>query len=134
MPYQNYPDGLYLIKRKSLEKSVDHYAIWIVGRRLNAFKVDGRFPVLFHQTNTGLRIDGFQHTGTWEVVGKIVDEAGAVDRMMHVANYNPQYELLSNNCEQIARYVATGKHESTQVQGVFIFAGLVAAAVLIARL
>lgn len=34
----------------------------------------------------------------------------------------PSYDLFGNNCENFARYVATGKRESTQVQAVGILA------------
>ena len=129
MPYQDYPDGMYLVKKRSPEKTVDHYAILIIGRRLKQFRIDGRHPVLFHQSPPRLRVDYFQNTGEWQVLGKIVDEGAAILRMTNVAAYKPDYLLLANNCEQVARYVASGRHESTQVQGWMILGGLALVAV-----
>ncbi len=103
MPYQGYPDGLYLLKQKSQDKGVDHYGILDVGNRIN------------HPQDTGVRA----------VLGRITDEAHAIQRMMG-ALQNPGYDLFGHNCEHFARYVATGNMESTQLQAVGVIAGLTA--------
>lgn len=128
MPFQTLGDGLYLVKQKSLNKpGIEHYGILDVGNRLRHPNVDGVNPTIVHQTPPQLRIDWFANTGNWEVLGKITDENMAIERIKYAAN-NPGYDLFGNNCEQFARYVATGKHESTQLQAVTIL-GLTALAI-----
>ena len=125
MPYSGYQDGLYLMKQNSSEKGVDHYGILDVGNRINNPQVDGRYRVVIHQTPPSIRIDWLQNTGTWTVLGRITDEPDAIARMQ-AAFQNPDYDLFGHNCEHFARYVATGKAESTQLQAVGIVIGLVA--------
>jgi len=63
---------------------------------------------------------------------KIEDESNAIRRLI-VACSNSIYNTTGNNCEHFARYVATGKRESHQVQvaglvGVLVGLAWVAAA------
>jgi hypothetical protein len=60
-------------------------------------------------------------------MGHITDEDDAVHRIRR-ANEDPQYSLLGHNCEHFARYVATGRRESHQVQIIGVIAGLAALA------
>jgi len=125
MPYQQYSDGLYLLKQKSEGKGVDHYGILDVGNRIAHPNVDGQQPVVIHQTPPTIKLDWLQNTGTWAVLGRITDEEDAKIRMAE-AFKNPRYNLFGHNCEHFARYVATGHHESTQLQAIGVVAGLVA--------
>lgn len=125
MPYLQYKDGLYLLKQKSQTKGVDHYGIMDVGNSLGLPQVNGLHPVVVHQTPPSVTLNWLQETGSWEVLGKITDEANAIDRMKN-SLANPAYDLFGHNCEHFARYVATGKRESTQLQAVGFVAGLVA--------
>ena len=127
MPYQQYPDGLYLLKQKSEAKGVEHYGILDIGNRINHPQVDGRHPVVIHQTPPSIKLDWLQNTGAWSVLGRIADENDARARM-NAAFQDPTYNLFGHNCEHFARYVATGRHESTQLQAVGIVAGLAALA------
>lgn len=127
MPYQQLNDGLYLVRQKSAEKGVDHYGILDVGNRINHPQVIPIQPVVIHQRPPRIQADWLQNTGEWAVLGKITDEADAISRM-HKAAENPNYDLFGHNCEHFARYVATGKRESTQVQVAVAIAGLVALA------
>jgi hypothetical protein len=117
MPYQGYPDGLYLVKRKSLTKGVDHYGILDIGGRVGGghHSYPGSEPMVAHQVDTGLQYDAFIGTGIWVVLHKVPDEALALQRMREAAK-NPAYDLFGNNCEHFARFVATGTRESTQLQ------------------
>ena len=116
MPFQSYHDGLYLVKQKSQNKlGIEHYGILDIGNRLAHAMADGINPTVVHQTPPQLRIDWFGGTGMWVVLGQITDEEMAKKRIKHAAN-NPQYDLFGHNCEQFARFVATGNHESTQLQ------------------
>lgn len=123
MPYAGLADALYLVQQPSASKGVDHYGILDVGNRIRHQDVDGRQPVVIHQTPPSLTLNWLQDTGAWKVLGRITDERDAIDRM-NKAWETPNYNLFGNNCEHFARYVATGVRESKQVQsGVFI-AGL----------
>lgn len=125
MPYQGYPDGLYLVKQKSETKGVEHYGILDIGnRRQDPNFWDGR-PVVIHQVFPTLRADLFERTGQWAVLGRITDETMAFERMREAAK-NPKYDLFGNNCEHFARFVATGRRESLQLQGAAIAAGALA--------
>lgn len=84
-------------------------------------------PVVIHQFPPEIRIDWLQDTGQWEVLGRITDEAEAMSRI-EMARCSPAYDLVGHNCEHFARYVATGKRESIQVQAAMLVAGLVALA------
>ena len=128
MPYEHLDDGLYLLKQKSAEKGVDHYGILDVGNRLRHPEVVAQVqPVVVHQRPPRIQLDWLQNTGQWQVLGKITDEADAIVRMMAAAK-NPKYDLFGHNCEHFARYVATGRHESTQIQAAVVLAGLAAIA------
>lgn len=89
-------------------------------------------PVVVHQTPPKARADWFEGTGTWQVLGRITDEAYALNRMREALR-TPHYNLFGNNCEHFARYVATGKRESTQVQGAVVMVGLAALTVAALR-
>ncbi len=123
MPYQGVPDGLYLVKRRSEAKGVDHFGILDVGNRLGYPQASQ--PVVLHQVPPAVRADWLQNTaGPWTILGRILDEAGAINRINEAAR-NPRYDVLGNNCKHFARYVATGKRESPQLQGVVAGVGLV---------
>ena len=125
MPYQQYSDGLYLLKQTSPGKGVDHYGILDVGNRIGHPQVDRLHPVVIHQTPPSIRIDWLQATGSWSVLGRIVDETDAIRRMMH-AFRNPSYDLFGHNCEHFASFVAIGVPQSGQLRAVGIVAGLAA--------
>lgn len=127
MPYQNLNDGLYLVRQKSAAKGVDHYGILDVGNRINHPQVLPIQPVVIHQSPPRIQIEWLQNTGEWIVLGNITDEADAIARMRKAAE-NPNYDLFGHNCEHFARYVATGRRESTQIQVAVAVAGLVALA------
>jgi hypothetical protein len=125
VPYQGFSDGLYLLKQKSQAKGVDHYGIMDIGNRLNQSLPFGAQPVVVHQTPPSLRMDWLQNTGQWEVMGRITDEPAAIARINEAAK-TPNYDLFGNNCEHFARYAATGRRESTQLQTAVVVAGLAA--------
>ena len=129
MPYQGHPDGLYLLVQRSEEKGVDHYGILDIGNRIGGPHVDGRHPVVIHQTPPSIRLDWLQGTGIWRVLGKITDEGHAI-RRMRIAFLNPAFDLFGHNCEQFARFVATGVNESTQLQAIGFVVGLTALAIV----
>lgn len=120
MPFQGLHNGLYLVKQKSQNKpGIEHYGILDIGNRLMIPTADSINPTVVHQTPPRLRVDWFAGTGNWEILGQITDEKMALERIKYAAN-NPAYDLFGHNCEQFARFVATGKHESTQLQAAAI--------------
>jgi hypothetical protein len=130
MPFKDLPDGLFLVRQRSTTKLVDHYGILDVGNRTQHPQVwPGSQPTVVHQYPAGLRIDWLQHTGAWDVLGQVFDEPYARERLRLAAS-NAKYDLFGNNCEHFARFVTTGKKESTQVQAGLFVAGLVALAML----
>ena len=133
MPYNGFRNGLYLIKQKAQMKGilVDHYGILDIGDRLN-LRPNGGQPVVFHQTPPRIRTDWLANTGNWVVLGRINDERYAIARI-NKALENDKYDLFGNNCEHFARFVATGRRESTQLIGAVVILGLVVLTVMIAK-
>lgn len=125
MPYQNLNDGLYLVRQKSAAKGVDHYGILDVGNRIKHPQVIPVQPVVIHQRPPHIQLDWLQNTGEWMILGVITDEADAITRMNEAVE-NPNYDLFGHNCEHFARFVATGKRESTQIQVAVVLVGLAA--------
>jgi hypothetical protein len=123
MPFQGWPDGLYMVVQHSAQKGVDHYGILDVGNNLSYSAAPE--PVIVHQSPPGVRAELLSSTGPWRVIGQIVDYAGARARLQ-AALANPRYDLLGNNCEHFARYVATGRRESRQLQSTLLVAGSIA--------
>ncbi len=131
MPYNGLGNGLYLIKQNSQVKgiSVEHYGILDIGNRLN-LQAYGWSPVVIHQTPPRIRTDWLENTGEWTVLGRITDERYAIARI-NKALENDKYDLFGNNCEHFARFVATGKRESMQLQTAALLMGLIALIVFV---
>jgi hypothetical protein len=123
MPYQYLSDGLFLLRRPSPEKGVDHYGVLDVGNRFGLGGADGVQPVVAHQTPPSVTFDWFQDTGTWYVIGQVTDEEAAITRL-NIALSTPGYDLFGHNCEHFARFVTTGVWESKQLQAAGLVAGL----------
>lgn len=132
MPHRIRRAGLYLMIQKTQMKGVlvDHYGILDVGNRMNLSKA-GWQPLVIHQTPPQIRLDQLADTGDWKVLGKITDETDAISRINRAIE-NSAYDLFGNNCEHFARYVATGRRESTQLQALGLVAGLLAIVVILA--
>jgi hypothetical protein len=123
-PCEEMPHGLYLVSQHNAAKGVDHYGVVDIGNRLANSLHDGTSPILIHQTPPSIRMDVF--AGTWKSLGKITDEAGAIARI-NLALEDPRYDLFGHNCEHFARFVATGRRESTQLQATVAVVGGIAA-------
>ncbi len=133
MPNNGLSNGLYLIRQKCQMKGilVDHYGILDIGDRLN-LRPNGCQPVVIHQTPPRIRTDWLENTGEWAVEGKITDEQYAIARI-NKALQNDKYDLFGNNCEHFARFVATGKRESTQLQTVALVIAVIAFVFIIVK-
>ena len=123
MPYQHLADGLYLLKQRSTLKPVDHYGVLDVGNRLRLIHAGPSQPVVVHQTPPAITTNWIWDTGSWLVIGKVQDETRAIARL-HRALRDPTYDVFGNNCEQFARFVATGVRESTQLRAAVVLAGI----------
>jgi hypothetical protein len=115
MPHAGLPDGLYLAKQLSARKRVDHFGIIDVGNRLGHPSVrPGDPPVVVHRTSQGLRLQWLHETDPWPECQHIVDEAGAMERIREAFK------------DHFARFVASGKKHSIQVQAGLFVVGLAA--------
>jgi hypothetical protein len=74
-----------LLKQRSIQKGVDHYAILDIGNRLHSDWNRGGRRVIVYQSPPILRADWAEATGDWEIVGHVVDEADARARMAMAA-------------------------------------------------
>ena len=124
-------DGLYLIKQKCQVKGVlvDHFGILDIGNRLR-LPVEGKSPVVIHQTPPRIRTDWLANMGKWELMNQITDEPNAMVRIKKALE-NDMYDLFGNNCEHFARYVATGFKESKQLQTAVLMVGLLATTIVL---
>lgn len=115
----NLREGVYLVKRKSviLPTIIDHYAVIIVGKPLKQLGYPEQYPLVFHLTDEGIRIDWLETSGSWEILGEVhpTQRQNAIRRLKLAFN-NTKYVLFSNNCEQFARFVTEGYKQSTQLQ------------------
>jgi len=62
VPYQGFPDGLYLVMQRSVGKGIDHYGILDIGNRLGVRGADGINPVIVHQSPSGITADWLGQT------------------------------------------------------------------------
>lgn len=119
-----FEEGLYIVKRRAiLPPGKEHYAIAIVGRHVRNFDPSSKGPIVIHKTNQpGRHCDSFI-ASEWERVEKIPEDSlEQVLHRMRISWWEP-YNLFLDNCEDWARYVATGKKESFQVRQ-FVALGL----------
>ena len=73
MPYQGFPDGLYLAKQKSRIKPdlIEHYGIIDIGNILNHPQGNKKMPIVIHQALPYIRADWLINTGRWKIIGKV---------------------------------------------------------------
>ena len=122
------PRGLYLLRQYSSAKGVYHFGILDVGNNLGYEMA--REPVVVHLTSPTIRADWLSATEPWEFLERIADVQGAVTRIGRAMSH-PCYDLVFNNCEHFARYVASGRRESRQVSNTLLLVGMVGAIALV---
>ena len=119
VPFRELPDGLYWVKRKSQYPLIEHHGILVVGEPLQAFGIHNLEPIVVHQSYPGMRVEWASSTGSWYPIGQIpADHIPSALSRVSAAFAQPGYDLLSNNCEHVARYIAIGEKRSTQVIGI----------------
>lgn len=131
MPAQGHSDGLYMVRRPA-DKLGWHFGIAVIGNRFSLRNARPGHPMVFHQRPPRIALDRLEDTGPWFEVQRITDEWSAIQRI-NLAYQNPTYNLFGNNCEHFARYVATGKRESKQLQTVVLVVSLAALIIYVSR-
>ncbi len=132
MPYQGYPDGVYLAAQPSRKGVFVHYLVLDIGNRLEIPGADGLNPVVVHQSPPHIRADWFSDTGGCQLVAIAGDDAAARIRYQ-AALTNPDYYVLRHNCEHFARFVVAGTWESKQLQVVGWLVGITALVIVAAN-
>lgn len=121
-------NGVFLLKRWSPEKGLDHYAVGLSASA--AWRAGFRQATAIQLVPTGLRSAVWTEGDRWEVLAQAVNEQAALGRL--AALLEGRYALMSSNCEHFARDVVTGVRESRQVQGA-VLVGVLAAIVIACR-
>jgi hypothetical protein len=123
--------GLYRARQRRDGKGVAHYGILDVGNRANILGANGFNVVVIHMLPPGIQCE-YTNPAAWQDIEKIADESGAIERL-ESALERPDYDLLGNNCEHFANYIAYGKRQSMQVLGAGVGAGLIGLGIVIAN-
>ena len=111
-------EGIFLVRRKSVKYiGVDHYGFVVSGKDLAYFDTSWKESRVIHKTNIGVHADTY-FVSEWEIVEKIRDDQIPFAIFRTRLTLNDRYKVLSGNCEHFARFVTTGKKESSQVQNV----------------
>jgi len=121
-------NGVFLLKRWSPEKGVDHYSVGLAGSA--ACRAGFRQATVMQLGPTGTRSAVWTEGDRWEVLAQAGNERAALGRL--AAQLEGRYALMSSNCEHFAREVVTGVRESRQVQGA-VLVGVLAAIVIASR-
>src|SRR5579862_3180299 len=103
--------GLYVVKTALPNKLGEHYGILDVGNRLRRSGVVG--PVVYQLAPRG--VIATEETTNLTIVAPVIDEMLAAVRFEEALKKS-QYDLLTNNCEHFARFVAFGTSVSGQAQ------------------
>ena len=115
IPFREF-DGVFLMKKQSTKlPGAEHYGVLISGEPLRFLGLHGCPPVVIHRTSE-MKTDWAETTGSWQVIEQVRPDQTqpAVARARAVFN-DPNYYLLTNNCEHTARYIISGQKLSTQV-------------------
>lgn len=119
------PAGYYLISRRKLAGPGTHYGLLEI-TALSQFQKDK----VFELQTTGYCVITFEEFANGKDVtiheGKPPEAAQEIlERARLVRGWKPAYDILVNNCEHVARYVYSGKHESPQIAGLAALAVVV---------
>lgn len=128
IPFREF-DGMFLLKKQSTKiPGAEHYGVLVAGRPLRSLGVPSNQPVLIHR-ELGMRADWADGTGEWKMVEQVPADQiqSALARARKVFN-EPNYDLLTNNCEHTARYIVSGEKRSTQVGWYLVGTGVAIAA------
>jgi hypothetical protein len=115
-------EGVYLLKRWSREKGVDHYAVGLGGTA--TWRAGYHRASTVQLLPTGIHVELWTERDGWEILLRAGDAAAALARLGRLSSQ--RYALLDSNCEHFAREVVTGVRESRQVQGAVLIGALAA--------
>lgn len=129
-----YSDGIYLVRTTSqlLPNVLHHFGVMIVGKLLRELDYSDDNPLVFHLTDGGFQVDWVEAFGKPEMLGKVdlLSESQAIGRLGFASrNLNTWY--VGNDCEHVARFVAEGYKQSTQLQNFGVLGGLALAFLLL---
>lgn len=114
-------EGISLAKRKSTAiLGKDHYGFVISGKYLKNFGLpERRAKVIRRIYEFGTKVveNDFDPLA-WQVLYKMPQNEIPLAILRTNLTRNDKYNLLFDNCEHFARFVTTGKKESSQVQNV----------------
>jgi hypothetical protein len=129
VPFREVRDGVFLLKRPSIKFPGEHYGVLIAGGPLGFFGIPSNQPVVIQRTEQ-IQAEWADTTGNWDLVDEVPPDqiAPALARASKVFA-DPNYYLLTNNCEHTARYIIYGEKKSTQVNG-WVTAGVATAALI----
>ena len=112
-------EGIYLVSRKGAKSdSYDHYGIAVSGKFLKEFNFWGNKSKVIHRIDSGV-VENDYDPLSWQVLYRMPENEIPLAILRTKLSLNEKYNLILNNCEHFARYVTTGKKESSQVQNVF---------------
>ena len=126
---------LYVVKRRSSGKLVDHSGFSLLGtcsgcfRRRSCSKIGGRLASSATQRRPAA--SSTRSCTSWvrgTIEHMMADETGAMARLRWVLEHKPRYDAGFSNCEHLVSFVETGEANSRQVRGITTIA--VAAALL----
>lgn len=111
-------EGIYLVERKGAKSSAyDHYGFTVSGKFLKYFNLPRGKAKVIHKYDTGV-VESDYDSLSWQVIHKMQENEIPLAILRTKLSLNDKYNLLFDNCEHFARYVTTGKKESSQVQNV----------------
>jgi hypothetical protein len=122
--------GLFLVERRLANKPGRHVGILDVGNTFQQQRLGWWSSVVYQYGPTGITFEDL--TAYWTTIKPITDVAGAVSRFREARL--AAYDLVTNNCEHFARYVASGSRESKQVQAWGWVLGITAACLVLSQL
>lgn len=116
--------GFWVISRRKIYGPGTHYGVLATGMGLWS-----RDEVL-HHTGTQYEVTTFEAFARDRSVtlheGQPPEAAGEVlRRTAEIRRWRPAFDILSNNCEHIARFVVLGRQESSQITGLVVLSVLV---------
>lgn len=121
-------NGVYLLKRWSAEKGVDHYAVGLAGSAARWMRC--WTPVVVQLVPGRIDVAPWSKADSWEALALAQDEIAALRRLERARGMH--YAPVDSNCEHFAREVVTGVRESRQVQAA-VALGLLVAALVFSR-
>jgi hypothetical protein len=117
-----FTEGIFLVRRKGAKSNAyDHYGVAVSGKYLKNFSLLGQKVKVIHRIHEfdTKVIEEDYNPFTWQTVHKMPESEIPLAILRTYLTQYDKYNLLFDNCEHFARFITTGKKESSQVQNVF---------------